>query len=155
MKYLITIIGLCFLLPFTKAQNTVTFTYDSNGNQYRLRYNSTNARSAPENSDSEDTMLTEISEEVDFKDLKLNKEELNKQILLFPNPTNGEVRLQFNGDAFDQILGIQIFDQNGRLLQTFDQKIKTLDFTNFSKGVYIVRFLIKNNELITREIIRS
>ena len=57
---------------------------------------------------------------------------------VFPNPASQSVTLQFN----QSVKAISITDINGRLVSTIDvsKHVKTIDLTDFSKGLYFVNY---------------
>ena len=75
----------------------------------------------------------------------------NKNISIYPNPTNGMIILTnaLNSD-------IQISDINGRVIisKHIDTNNQQLDISNFDKGTYIVK-IIDNNTVTIRKIIKE
>jgi enamine deaminase RidA (YjgF/YER057c/UK114 family) len=60
--------------------------------------------------------------------------ELDKQLLIFPNPTEGTVNIQLEGDY-----SLTILDARGRLVHTSNQADNaTVDLTSFEAGVYFL-----------------
>ncbi len=67
---------------------------------------------------------------------------INNQVLLFPNPTTGNVNLNFQ-ETTKEDLRLLLFDALSKKVQEVrilkGTKSKTLDFSNFSKGVYFFK----------------
>ncbi|MFK5891166.1 MAG: multicopper oxidase domain-containing protein [Flavobacteriaceae bacterium] len=71
--------------------------------------------------------------------LGINDEILNKNITVYPNPTNGKIYINTqNGTTINKI---EIFDFLGRSLKTINnfKKGQTIDLQNGSKGLYFVK----------------
>ena len=61
--------------------------------------------------------------------------ELDKQLLIFPNPTKGIVNIQLEGDY-----SLTILDARGRLVHTSNEADNaSVDLTSFEAGVYFIR----------------
>ena len=61
--------------------------------------------------------------------------ELDKQLLIFPNPTKGIVNIQLEGDY-----SLTILDARGRLVHTSNEADNAaVDLTSFEAGVYFIR----------------
>ena len=73
---------------------------------------------------------------------------LNEQLLIFPNPTEGEVNVFLNGEY-----EISILDARGRLVLTSSEDDNaTLDLSAFESGVYFVK-VKKDDESVMRRIV--
>jgi hypothetical protein len=76
-------------------------------------------------------------------------------IIIYPNPTNGNIRLQFGETAVNNI---EIFTVNGQLIYHSDLSNNSsyfdLDFSIYSVGVYIIT-LRTNDSILTRKIIKQ
>lgn len=68
----------------------------------------------------------------------------------FPNPTNGEIKIEF--ENFDSKMFYKIIDINGRELKFEEIKDKTLmiDFSNFSNGIYLLEIASKDGKTIKK-----
>ena len=78
---------------------------------------------------------------------------LDQNLSLIPNPTFGNIELDYNGDA--ALTMVQVFDVNGRLIKEINPS--NTGITNFSiaevaNGVYFVRILAGNNLTVKRVI---
>lgn len=79
-----------------------------------------------------------------------------EDILLFPNPSNGLVQLNFLKET--KIEKIMVWSVNGKAIYTENsiqdvKGIKTLDLTNLSEGVYIIEIVLPNRKTITKYMI--
>jgi len=73
---------------------------------------------------------------------------LNEELLIFPNPTAGEVNVFLSGDY-----EISILDSRGRLvLTTSETDNSSLDLSPFESGVYFVQ-VKKGHDLVMRRIV--
>lgn len=74
---------------------------------------------------------------------------------LFPNPTNGNIYLNSN----ERISSVAIYSMDGRayspLLQKLQSNQYSVDMSKLSEGVYSVRVLFENGEVMTRKVIRK
>jgi len=72
----------------------------------------------------------------------------DKGIRIFPNPSDGRVTIS-SGMFKDKLAVIEIFDINGKIIQsyTFRNKI-SIDLTSRPKGVYVAKMLIGNEIFI-------
>jgi len=76
------------------------------------------------------------------------KEDYTKQngksaFSIFPNPTSGELQVMIVGQAYNDIIGVEIFDVLGRAVysQPNNGTHITLDISGYSNGVYFVRIM--------------
>ena len=70
-----------------------------------------------------------------------------EQIIIYPNPTKDIINIV--GNEFS----IKVYDTKGKLIiKEFNPK--TIDFSNYSPGIYTLQILYRNN-LITRKIIKN
>lgn len=61
---------------------------------------------------------------------------LESNVVLFPNPTSGEVTLTTNYN--NDITKILITDCNGRIIKVLNGHVEKIDFSNFLAGIYFV-----------------
>ena len=64
----------------------------------------------------------------------ISETEAEKNIQIFPNPTNGLLRIESNNLKIQQI---QITDMIGKTMMT-SENVKTLDISGLSEGLYLV-----------------
>jgi hypothetical protein len=84
--------------------------------------------------------------------LSLTEQEIESQIDIYPNPTKDFITIN-SKNPFSKI---EIFDMEGRLIQTITTKyeINQLDFSRFSIGIYMLKIEI-NGISVTRKIIKK
>jgi hypothetical protein len=84
---------------------------------------------------------------------------LKKQTLVYPNPFNGRITIQYTVEKEESITKFEIYDLQGRLVQSlFDQKKargvynETFEVGNLPSQVYVIRTCIDgtciNNKLV-------
>ncbi len=92
---------------------------------------------------------------IDKIDRDLNeKNNLNKSLThlsLYPNPASDFLTIKQINIEPKEVL---IFDYLGKLLMRtqIDKKINTIDFSNFSKGIYLVKIVFENQVLVKKVI---
>ena len=66
-------------------------------------------------------------------------ENSEKNVRVFPNPTNGIVRIQTEGQP---VLEVQIFDLFGKMLfqQSMGEDVFSVDLSGYATGTYLLRF---------------
>jgi uncharacterized repeat protein (TIGR01451 family) len=76
-------------------------------------------------------------------------------VKLFPNPTNGNITLQWT-DQLSEVASVQLFSLDGRALASWNVDGNTgnlsLDIAEFGKGVFMLQIL-SNNQLITKKVV--
>lgn len=81
-----------------------------------------------------------------FKKNKKNDEVLSKNILLFPNPNNGNFKISLNDTSINEAI-IEIYDIYGKLI--FSDKSRNqdidVDLPKIANGVYMVKVYTNNN----------
>ena len=81
-------------------------------------------------------------------------EEEDIQIILYPNPTTGIVKIQSNSARPET--DVHLINTNGKILYQDTMKSqqgnfnKQLDLSNFTKGVYFLRFLNEEKQLVKK-----
>ena len=81
------------------------------------------------------------------------EEYLIKQIKLIPNPTGGQINIEYLSDI--NIDNIMITNSLGQMLYYFGHRINTLDIQNLPKGIYFLTIRTKNNNTVTLKIIKD
>ncbi|MDP4265088.1 MAG: T9SS type A sorting domain-containing protein, partial [Bacteroidota bacterium] len=80
-------------------------------------------------------------------------------LLIYPNPTQGPLTLQYTENANGK-LRIQIYDANRRLMsdQVIDKNqvtvSQTIDVSNYGAGVYFVEILTDSNEKTVKQFVK-
>jgi hypothetical protein len=70
---------------------------------------------------------------------------LAQAIRIFPNPSNDYLNIEIKNNVF--IEKIQLFDDKGKLIQTFDKDARRLDLSNLPSAVYFLK--LEGNEGFT------
>lgn len=84
---------------------------------------------------------------------QLNEATKEALVKIYPNPTNGKVNLQAEGE----IEMIQVFDVLGKLILTtknIAEEQTTVDLSGYSEGVYLIKIKL-NNSWTTKKIVCS
>lgn len=90
-----------------------------------------------------------VQQPFEFFATSVNKIEKKIDIKAYPNPTTELLNLEFKGDFF-QNLRIQLYDVQGKLIQTEDMKSKVivLNLRELSSAFYFLNILDEQNNLI-------
>jgi hypothetical protein len=86
-------------------------------------------------------------EEAEEEVLSINE---HNELTIRPNPTNGELKIESGKLNVEKVL---LFDVFGR--QIFETSEKTFDISHLSRGVYIVKVYLENEEIITQKIVKQ
>jgi hypothetical protein len=94
-----------------------------------------------------------------FDDITRKKSTLNStdellinKIYAYPNPTKKEINLKIEDDF--EVKKIEVFNiLSTKLFQLMDNQNK-INFSNFSKGVYILKITVKNGSIISKKILK-
>ena len=134
---------------FTKAQNKVTFTYDSAGNQI-TRVLCINCLQKTGNNTKQPDVIV---------DNELEKLYSEDTISYYPNPVKEElyVQWQFTKDNF--VKEINIYSVNGQLLYAYpnisENNSQIIPFQNYPAGIYIVLLNYSNGGQKSIKIIKQ
>lgn len=107
----------------------VKFTYDETGN--RIQRNVIVLRSGTT------SKLNASGKEKDIYDANLGEQ----KVVIYPNPTQGQILVDIQGNLKDLSTTLSLFDLNGRLLICKPQVSSTicLDLSIYHSGVYILK----------------
>jgi len=98
------------------------------------------------------TFTVTVEEEV----LGVQDNELNTQVILYPNPTNGELILVNNGSQ--KLVDATIIDVNGRLIQQVDlsnsNSETNISLVNAATGIYFIR-ITSESASIVKQIVKQ
>jgi UPF0288 family protein (methanogenesis marker protein 3) len=131
MKYYFTLFLITPLLSF--SQDKILFNYDQAGNQ----------------------ILREICINCSSKTSTKTKEELKDddflivdQISYYPNPVLEELYLKWELVPEKKVVEIQLISISGKTLQTYTPKSTeiSINFQNYTTGLYLVQFTYNNDE---------
>jgi hypothetical protein len=133
MKH-IYILTFLFCSFYATAQDKIIFTYDEAGNQTKrelcINCATPNARYAAK------------AEEVKQEELTPVDASSPGSISYYPNPVQQELYLSWQIANNNTMATIQIFDLNGRMLDSFSgletTNLKTVSFNNYPDGLYLV-----------------
>ncbi|WP_299112093.1 T9SS type A sorting domain-containing protein [uncultured Winogradskyella sp.] len=136
------------------------FAFDNAGNQKQRFYcsvpgcsvpNPPAGRAAPQK---EEVAVAE--EDITKGDEDLD---LNAQLTLYPNPTNGLVSVTLNSNSDVKISNtINVYNNVGILVKKVPGNTKNkqdIDFTNLASGMYLVHIHLSNGTSITKQIIKN
>jgi len=81
-------------------------------------------------------------------------------MLMYPNPTNGDVKLEFNNSSIGEYM-IRVFSISGKLMLERrvsildkNQQTEALQLTNMTKGIYFVQVIGENGGVTKKLIVR-
>lgn len=80
--------------------------------------------------------------------LGINNTSEKSSFKIFPNPTNSIIYLN---DSFKYI---EVYDFSGKLINSLKNKNK-IDLQHFNNGVYFIKVINENGEIITRKVIKK
>lgn len=133
----------------TNAQQKLTFSYDTAGNQItRTLCLTCNSKPAKE--------IKEIEALTEDDLLKFSEEDV---ISYYPNPVREELYLSWQIAAENYVASIQVFSTTGQLLKQYSATSKTnnqnIPFQDYPTGMYVVLFNYNNGEEKTIKIIKQ
>lgn len=135
--------------------NKLVFIYDSAGNQ--------KIRRSPNNTSGTPTLKAKLPEDI----VKAEDEELastdesilfEDSIVIFPNPTSGNLNMQWDTEYNSYIQQIIVSDMGGRRIpinHRQESKEASVDLTRYPTGVYLVNFLLTDGRNIQKKIIKK
>jgi hypothetical protein len=77
----------------------------------------------------------------------------DNSISLSPNPSDSKVILTNKSDY--KIIGLSVFDSNGKILKQIQNPSKIIDISNISSGVLIFELLLDNNKIVIKKVIKK
>lgn len=80
--------------------------------------------------------------------------QVQRQLVVWPNPTKGQVTMSLSGIMPEANLNVQVYDMYGRLLATqkWQSDQTTLDLSSFAQGIYLVKVYDSKNMIGTAKI---
>ncbi|URM35528.1 T9SS type A sorting domain-containing protein [Flavobacterium anhuiense] len=151
MKKLITLLlfGLC---AFANAQQKITFSYDSAGNQ--IVRSLCLSGCSPTGKSVEEVKEMEAVTNDDL--LKFAKEDV---ISYYPNPVKEQLYLKWELINDNKVSSITLYSFSGQVLQTFSRTESTdnqvISFGDYPRGVYLVVLNYKDGDQKTIKIIKQ
>ncbi|KQB37714.1 T9SS type A sorting domain-containing protein [Flavobacterium aquidurense] len=151
MRYYVAFLVFGFSI-LTKAQQKITFNYDSAGNQILrelcLSGCSQSAKQAEE--------VKEIAALTEDDLLKFSSEDV---ISYYPNPVKEELYIKWELQEGNYITSIQVFSLTGQLLRSYSPNLhntsQNIPFQEYPRGVYAVMLYYKNGDQKSIKIIKQ
>lgn len=151
MKKLITLLLLGFC-AFAVAQQKITFSYDSAGNQILRSLCLSGCNPTGKSADEAKEMEAVTEDDL----LKFAKEDV---ISYYPNPVKEQLYLKWELINDNKVSSIAVYGISGQILQTFSRTESTdnqiISFGEYPRGVYLVVLNYKDGEQKTIKIIRQ
>jgi hypothetical protein len=142
-KSIFTILCSALFIQFAYSQQ-VYFDYDNSGNRiYRYTLEVGNKSGTVSNTDSDTTTLREDAGGFEF--------------VLFPNPTQKEVRITAESEFLERQGNVlYVYDLNGKLLmqQNFVNRQELLDFSNMPSGTYLIKLWSENGWIAEWKVVK-
>jgi hypothetical protein len=125
------------------ALNTIEFYYDASGNRYLrkvITFKSNSFKSARIESQTKLTKTKPARE-------KFEDNRGGQKITIYPNPTQGQIKVEITGADLTQKTVYYIYNTSGKLIM---QKAAiagsdNIDLSNYANGIYILRIIIGDN----------
>ena len=130
-----------WLVPdvFGQTPQKVSYMYDAAGNR-TLRTKIISMTKSSFNEVGQDTGSTSatVIAEVRHEDLLGER-----KVMIYPNPTQGLLRIEYQGDSELKDARLLLYDRNGRLLRQINKAelSQTLDLTLLPAGTYILQII--------------
>ena len=144
LNLLFLIIFLTFSVSVV-AQAQVSYGYDAAGN--RISKTITLKKSLSKKSNTSHDLENQKNDEFAFHEFDdpLTDAIGNAQIIIYPNPTHGELRVEISGVELVPSDNIIIFDSNGRIIrQSYNVTgSNDIDLSEAAAGLYIMRICIE------------
>ncbi len=87
--------------------------------------------------------------------IRNNNELIKKNVLIYPNPFNDYIILEFK-NLIDSKITIEIIDLNGNIIKKVVTNVNNtrIDFYEHTKGIYLIKIYNQRKEEITKRIIK-
>lgn len=142
MKKFLLILLLSILTIFlvSISAQTVEYQYDKSGNISNRK--TITLKSALSETEKESATKVLLDTDIEAK--------------IYPNPTQGQLKIELSDYKEKEVLSFQLYDMNGRLLINTkkNEAINELDLSRFSNGTYILR-MIRNGKPSSWRIIKT
>ncbi|MEI8137164.1 MAG: T9SS type A sorting domain-containing protein, partial [Bacteroidota bacterium] len=84
----------------------------------------------------------------------------NSSIIVYPNPATSEIKIKITAEQLKTIIELQLIDcqgktikiQSGKDLYDKESEEFVMPIENHSNGLYLIKILNSNNEIITKKI---
>jgi|GEM_PF-6127934 len=80
-----------------------------------------------------------------------NEEALSQHLDVYPNPSTGKFRLDFNQPM--ELGGMKVMDMHGRTVRTYDEFQGTLDLMGMEAGIYLLSLEVGEKQMVTRKLL--
>lgn len=151
-------------------QSKIVFRYDTAGNQKQVFYCGNAAYCSPpsarkkkkralqkkeiaEEKQAEEELVTTIQKEEEIP----VKKTLDTRLLIYPNPTQGQITLSLGNDLLKNIHSINLYNSNAALVKKINATSNTiaLDISGMATGVYFLHIHLIKGKSITKKIIKK
>ncbi len=150
-----------FIFASNIVSNLSTVTYDA-GTRVVLRpgfhaFHNSNFRAFIEGCEptSSNSISSINEEELTLKPLNETIDEVEKTVLVFPNPARNTI----NVESKDDIVSVQLINQIGNIRareqSLIDNRKVSLDLSNYPTGIYFLRIIFKDGEVMNKTIVRQ
>ncbi|MBR4156686.1 MAG: T9SS type A sorting domain-containing protein [Bacteroidales bacterium] len=139
-KKIFLLVLLCLLLtPKMNAQNCIAFRYDDSGNRMEMFVGDCGF---------------EYKEQVKDAMVEMSINNMNEDLLVYPNPNKGTFIVELNNYEADTQLVVQIYNNAGIMIKE-DRLIENLqiDITDNPAGAYLLR-IIKDDSVYNRVVVK-
>lgn len=136
------------------AQSKLVFSYDAVGNQIERKYCPTGncasgAKQLAPDVTTESAVLNEDDQLTDFAN----------RLRIYPNPTQGNLRIEWDYADTEFIKSIQVSDGAGGIFFIVNRKatenFALVDLTNHASGLYLVEFILNDARRVIKKIIKN
>ncbi len=138
LKYFLLILLSAIALSVSSQDRRIEYTYDAAGNRVTrtIILSSSQLRSAASAAGNEETDEETLAQEKVYSDV-LNR----ANILIYPNPTKGLLRIEISGNAESKPVNLQVYDMNGKILLQESNVVSsvTLNLSSQPAGIYMLR----------------
>lgn len=76
-----------------------------------------------------------------------------KPFALYPNPCTTNINVEISPDV--EIDDVSIYDVSGRLVKTQNAGFETIDVSNFTSGVYVMKVTLENGTIFEEKIVKE
>jgi hypothetical protein len=148
MKH-ISLLTLLLFSFYATAQDKISFDYDAAGNQIKRELCITCIN----------TSAKYVSKANDVAKEEFIPMEASGKISCYPNPVQQELYLTWQLTNTTTVTAIEVYDLNGRLLQTYtnsgSSNLQTIPFVSYPQGVYAVVVVYSNGDKKSIKIVKQ
>ncbi|UZO81487.1 T9SS type A sorting domain-containing protein [Aquimarina sp. ERC-38] len=136
---------LCFGSSLFSQTNKLLFTYDKSGNQVQREYCTGSC-----------FILKKTIE--DLKEDKTLANQFNGQFVMYPNPTNGILIVEWSEISMENLQSIKLVNYLGSKIKEVPIKqfnSYKFNLSSYSTGMYLLQFKFKDNSTFSQKIIKN